>query len=33
MVAMSAPAMRWGFTGRDTWQAVLRFLRETASRG
>jgi acetyl esterase/lipase len=29
MVAMSAPALRWGFAGRDTWQAVLRFLRET----
>jgi dipeptidyl aminopeptidase/acylaminoacyl peptidase len=28
MVALSAPARRWGWTDRAAWQAVLRFLRE-----
>jgi acetyl esterase/lipase len=33
MVAMSAPALRWGWAGRDTWEATLRFLHKTASPG
>ncbi|PWS36968.1 hypothetical protein DFH01_08785 [Falsiroseomonas bella] len=33
MVAMSAPALRWGWAERDTLRATLRFLRQATSRG
>lgn len=30
MVALSAPALRWGWATPDAWQATLRFLQEAA---